>query len=271
MRDHQQQLACAERRKVLGAFGSMGALTLLGCNASDSGSDNNTAASATTGSSTSTSTSATSTSSTSSASSTASSSNLSGCVLTPEETQGPYPLNLSANASYFRQDITEGKTGTPLKLKLTLLNVGNKCTPVSNARVDIWHCDKDGVYSGYNQPGANTVGQTFCRGIQLSDANGEVTFTTIYPGWYAGRITHIHFQVFLNNGLVATSQVAFPEVITQAVYNTSLYLSKGQNTSVRSFAADNVFADGTTYQMCSIVTNSATGSYDAELTVGIYA
>jgi protocatechuate 3,4-dioxygenase beta subunit len=279
MRDHQQQLACAERRKVLGAFGSMGALSLLGCNASDSG-GNNTAAATTSSSTGTSSTTASTTSSTSSSSSststassvnTASNSNLSGCVLIPEETQGPYPLNLSANASYFRQDITEGKTGMPLKLKLTLLNVGNKCTPVSNARVDIWHCDKDGVYSGYNQPGANTVGQTFCRGIQLSDANGQVTFTTIYPGWYAGRITHIHFQVYLNNGLVATSQVAFPEVITQAVYNTSLYLAKGQNTSVRSFAADNVFADGTTYQMCSIATNSATGGYDAELTVGIYA
>ena len=270
MRDHQQQSACAERRKVLSAFGSMGALTLLGCNASDSGSDNNTATATSTGSSTGSSTTTTSsTSSTTSVSSTASSSNLSGCVLIPEETQGPYPLNLSANASYFRQDITEGKTGTPLKLKLTLLNVGSKCAPVSNARVDISHCDKDGVYSGYNQPGANTVGQTFCRGIQLSDANGQVTFTTIYPGWYAGRITHIHFQVYLNNGLVATSQIAFPEVITQAVYNTSLYVAKGQNTSVRSFAADNVFADGTTYQMCNIATNAATGGYDAELTVGI--
>lgn len=275
MRDtHKQNPALNERRRVLGALGSIGAFGLFGCNGSDSGSDNNAAASTAAGSSTSgtsTSTSGTSSSSTTVASGTGSSTNLSGCVLIPEETQGPYPLNLSANAAYFRQDITEGKSGTPLRLKLTLLNVGNKCLPVSNARVDIWHCDKDGVYSGYNQPGANSVGQTFCRGIQLSDANGEVTFSTIYPGWYAGRITHIHFQVFLNNGLVATSQIAFPEVITQAVYNTSLYLAKGQNTSVRSFAADNVFADGTTYQMCSIVTNSASGGYDAELTVGIYA
>ena len=239
------------RRIMLGALGAIGGASVLGCVGQDGGSDSSTA--------------------TTSTSSTTTSSNLSGCVLIPEETQGPYPLNLSANAAYFRQDITEGKSGTPLRLKLTLLNFGSKCAPVSNARVDIWHCDKDGVYSGYNQPGANTVGQTFCRGIQLSDTNGQVSFTTIYPGWYAGRITHIHFQVFLNNGLVATSQIAFPDVITQAVYNTSLYLAKGQNTSVRSFAADNVFADGTQYQMCSIATNSATGGYDAELTVGIYA
>lgn len=264
--NHNNKHDHTRRRIMLGALGAIGGASVLGCVGQDGGSDSSTASTGS-NSTTSTSTATTSTSSTT----TTTTSNLSGCVLIPEETQGPYPLNLSANASYFRQDIREGKTGTPLKLKLTLLNVGNKCTPVSKARVDIWHCDKDGVYSGYNQPGANTVGQTFCRGIQLSDVNGQVTFTTIYPGWYMGRITHIHFQVYLNNGLVATSQVAFPEVITQVVYNTSLYVAKGQNTSVRSFAADNVFADGTTYQMCSIVTNSATGGYDAELTVGIYA
>ena len=119
MRDHQQQLACAERRKVLGAFGSMGALSLLGCNASDSGSDNNTAAATTSSSTGTSSTTASTTSSTSSSSSststasslnTASNSNLSGCVLIPEETQGPYPLNLSANASYYRQDIDRKST-----------------------------------------------------------------------------------------------------------------------------------------------------------------
>lgn len=265
--NHNSKPDHTRRRIMLGALGAISGASVLGCVGQDGGSDSDTA-----GANSSTSTSSTSTTgSSSSAGTTTTNTNLSGCVLVPEETQGPYLLNLSANASYFRQDITEGKSGTPLRLKLTLLNVGNKCLPVSNARVDIWHCDKDGVYSGYNQPGTNTVGQTFCRGIQLSDANGQVTFTTLYPGWYAGRITHIHFQVFLNNGLVATSQIAFPEVITQAVYNTSLYLAKGQNTSVRSFAADNVFADGTQYQMCSIVTNSTSGGYDAELTVGIYA
>lgn len=98
-----------------------------------------------------------------------------------------------------------------------------------------------------------------------------MTFTTVYPGWYAGRINHIHFQVYPNNGLVATSQIAFPEVNTLAVYNTSQYVAKGQNTSVSSFAADNIFVDGAPYQMCSIVTNAASSGYDAALTEGIYA
>jgi protocatechuate 3,4-dioxygenase beta subunit len=193
------------------------------------------------------------------------------CVLIPEETEGPYPLDLSSNPSYFRQDITEGKTGIPLILTLILVNANNNCAPIANARVDIWHCDKDGVYSGYNQPGANTVGETFCRGIQLSDSSGKVKFTTIYPGWYAGRITHIHFQVYLNNGLVATSQIAFPEETTKVVYDTPLYAARGQNTSVANFAADNVFSDGVQYQMCTITDNPTTGGYDATLTVGVAA
>jgi protocatechuate 3,4-dioxygenase beta subunit len=192
------------------------------------------------------------------------------CTLIPEETQGPYPLDLSANSEYFRSDITEGKTGIPLTLKLRLVNVGLECAPIANARVDIWHCDKDGVYSGYSQPGVDTVGETFCRGIQLSDARGVVAFQTIYPGWYSGRITHIHFQVYLNSGLVATSQVAFPQDITASVYDSDLYDEHGQNTSVTSFASDNVFSDGTQYQMAT-VTGDINNGFAAELVVGIYA
>lgn len=165
-------------------------------------------------------------------------------VLIPQETEGLYPLDLSRNAAMFRQNITEGRSGLPLNLTLTLLNTTANCAPTANARVDIWQCDKDGVYSGYNQPGANTVGQTFMRGIQLSDSAGRVNFTTVYPGWYNGRITHIHFQVFLTSILRATSQLAFPDAINHAVYQTPLYVANGQNTSVANNAADMVFSDG---------------------------
>ena len=138
--------------------------------------------------------------------------------------------------------------------------------------VYIWHCDKDGLYSGYNvSNNAGQAGLTYLRGIQLTDANGLASFTTIYPGWYAGRITHVHFQVYLNNNLAvtatATSQLAFPLATTQAVYNTALY-TKGQNTSVTSFSADNVFSDGTTYQLVNI-TGDTTNGYTAELLVTI--
>jgi len=182
------------------------------------------------------------------------------CVLVPEETEGPYPLDLSGSEEFFRNDIGEGRDGVPLTLTLSLVDVEAGCAPISGARVDVWHCDADGVYSGYSQPGTDTTGETFCRGIQLSDDNGQVTFQTIYPGWYSGRITHIHFQVFIDSGLAATSQIAFPQEITDAVYAVDPYAAKGPNTSVTTFAEDNVFSDGTQYQMASI-----TGGVDARL------
>jgi protocatechuate 3,4-dioxygenase beta subunit len=190
------------------------------------------------------------------------------CTLTPQETAGPYPLDLHSTPAMFRKDITEGKTGVPLTLTLTMLNTKQDCAPITNARIDVWHCDKDGVYSGFSQPGANTVGDTFCRGIQLTDSDGKVTFTTIYPGWYRGRITHIHFQLYLNNGLVATSQLAFPQDITTAVYDSALYKAHGQNSSVSSFSQDNVFSDGTTGEMLTL-TGDASSGYTATLTAGV--
>jgi protocatechuate 3,4-dioxygenase beta subunit len=125
-----------------------------------------------------------------------------------------------------------------------------------------------GVYSGYSQPGVDTTGETFLRGIQLTDANGQATFQTIYPGWYQGRITHVHFQVFFESGLAATSQIAFPEETTDAVYAVEPYAAKGPNTSVPTFADDNVFSDGTQYQM-SGVTGGAPARYIAALLVGV--
>lgn len=197
------------------------------------------------------------------------------CILIPQETAGPYPLDLSQNSSMFRQDITQGNTGTPLELTLTVVNTNADCAPIPNARVDIWHCDKDGYYSGFsNQPGylgtKSYVGETFFRGIQLTDSNGQAHFTTIYPGWYPGRVTHIHFQVFLNSVLSATSQLAFPESLNTEVYNTVPYNAHGQNPTKNT--NDNVFSDSsnTQYQIVTIAANNS-GGYDASLTVGIAA
>lgn len=188
------------------------------------------------------------------------------CVLIPEETAGPYPLDLSGDEVFVRSDITEGHAGVPLTLTLSLVNASADCAPISGARVDLWHCDADGVYSGYN----DATGETFCRGIQVSDGNGQVTFQTIYPGWYQGRITHMHFQVFLDNGLAATSQIAFPPEITDAVYAVEPYSAKGPNTSVPTFADDNIFSDGTQYQM-AVVSGDAGSGYSATLLVGVAA
>lgn len=234
------------RRRALGLFGA--AATLVGCGGGSSSS----ATSATTSSSGGTSGSA-------------------SCVLTPEETAGPYPLfsDIASASTYMREDITEGKSGVPLQLLLTFVNVSDNCTPITDALIYAWHCDKDGVYSGYSQPGGNTLGETFCRGVQMTDSTGLVRFTTIYPGWYSGRITHVHFRAYLGNSLQATSQLAFPQDITTAVYASSLYAARGQNTSVTSFSADNVFSDGEQYQLCTLTQNASTGGYDAALTVGI--
>jgi protocatechuate 3,4-dioxygenase beta subunit len=102
--------------------------------------------------------------------------------------------------------VTEGKPGLP---------------------VEIWHCDAAGEYSEYSQPGFNGVGQTFLRGVQTTDASGQVSFTTIYPGWYAGRATHIHVEVYRNGTNIKTTQIAFPESVTSAVYASGVYASKG--------------------------------------------
>jgi protocatechuate 3,4-dioxygenase beta subunit len=190
------------------------------------------------------------------------------CVLIPEETQGPYPLDLSGDEEFFRSDITEDRPGLPLTPTFSLVDVNSGCAPIEGARIDVWHCDAEGVYSGYSQPGVDTTGETFLRGIQLTDANGQATFQTIYPGWYQGRITHVHFQVFFESGLAATSQIAFPEETTDAVYAVEPYAAKGPNTSVPTFAGDNVFSDGTQYQMAG-VTGGADARYIAALLVGV--
>lgn len=249
------------RRRLLGVVGAAGAAALLAAcgrgSSADSASAGTTTSTTSAGATTTTSTTAPATTSTA-AESTPS------CVITPQETAGPYPLDLHTNSAFFRRDITEGHAGVPLAVALTILNAS--CKPLTNARVDIWHTDKDGAYSGYG----NAVGQTFCRGIQLTDQNGKVTFDTIYPGWYQGRVTHIHFQVFLNDGLVATSQLAFPESVTKEVYASSLYASRGQNTSVPTNAADGIFRDGVGSQTLALSGSPASG-YAGSLVVGVRA
>jgi protocatechuate 3,4-dioxygenase beta subunit len=121
-----------------------------------------------------------------------------------------------------RSDITEGKRGAPLLLTLQIVEAKD-CAPLPWARVDIWHADGLGLYSGYaDQETGSTRGETFLRGTQFTGTGGEVRFTTIYPGWYPGRTPHIHFKVFIDNRNVITSQLYFPEAVTKQVYATTL-------------------------------------------------
>lgn len=203
---------------------------------------------------------------------TTSNSNNGSCTKAPEETDGPYPLYASRTEAIDHVDITEGKTGIPLNVTINILNVNNSCQPLANARVDIWHCDKDGYYSGYTNNGylgtQNNEKATFCRGIQHTDANGQVKFATIYPGWYTGRITHIHAQIYVNDVLKTTTQIAFPDDLNTIIYKTALYAAHGQNNSVARNSADSVFADSLYAELASVTANTS-GGYDMVHTIRI--
>ena len=203
-------------------------------------------------------------STTTSSSSTGGTTTASSCAVSPEETAGPYPdrTGMIGNSAFYRQDITEGKSGLPLTLALTIVNVRNNCAPVANATVEIWQCDATGNYSEYG----NSVGQTFLRGLQTTDSSGIVTFKTIYPGWYMGRATHIHLEVFVSGATVKTTQIAFPEAVSSAVYRTGVYASHGQNSTTNS--GDNVFSDGTDHELATLSGDTSSG-YTAALAVGI--
>jgi protocatechuate 3,4-dioxygenase beta subunit len=191
------------------------------------------------------------------------------CAVSPTETRGPYPdtTGMINNSAFFRRDITEGKPGIPLTLTLTVVNVSSACAAVSGLQVEIWQCDATGNYSEYSQPGFNGTGQTFLRGVQTTDANGQVTFNTIYPGWYAGRATHIHVDVYKSGSIVKSTQIAFPETVSSAVYASGVYAADGQNTQTTN-ANDNVFSDGVTNELAT-VTGSPSGGYTAMMNVGI--
>lgn len=113
------------------------------------------------------------------------------CVLTPEQEEGPFYIDLAQ----VRRDIVEDRPGVPLALALTVVD-SKTCEPIHDAAVDVWHCDALGVYSG--EPSEHSQGETYLRGIQLTDGNGLAEFATIYPGQYPGRTTHIHIKVHID-------------------------------------------------------------------------
>lgn len=188
---------------------------------------------------------------------TSSSSNAS-CAVTPTETIGPYP----SHESLIRSDIREGKSGTPLTLTITVVSSSSNCAPIAGANVGVWQCDATGNYSEY---GTQTT-QTYLRGIQTTDANGQATFTTIYPGWYQGRATHIHVEVVRNGSSVKVTQIAFPESTNAAVYATGAYASRGSNPTANT--ADDIFRDSISSEVASVSGNSAS-ALAATFTVAI--
>lgn len=209
----------------------------------------------------------------------------------PNETAGPYPANgqggRSPNASapnilkqtgVVRQDlrtsIGTGNTaeGIPLTANLKLVNINDSCAPLKGYAIYLWHCTLDGNYSMYNQ---GIVDEDYLRGVQASDSSGTIKFTTIFPGCYAGRWPHMHFEIYPSlekatdaSNKIKTSQLALPEDICRAAYAEQSYATSLRNLNSLSLESDNVFRDGYADQM-SKVQGSITTGYTADLTVGI--
>lgn len=211
------------------------------------------------------------------------------CVLTPELTEGPYYLD----DMLVREDITEGKAGIPMALRITVVDA-TTCAPIENAAVDVWHCDARGYYSGfvdadpdsqdpnpYQDDGSNP--DTFLRGVLLSDTNGLVEFQTIYPGWYGRRAIHIHMKVRIGGatddgtyegGTTAhTGQLAFADEFTELVSQAEPYASRV--SPWQRAADDGVFSgieddDPTFFVILALIDeDDLAQGLTAEITVGI--
>ncbi|GIZ53651.1 intradiol ring-cleavage dioxygenase [Noviherbaspirillum aridicola] len=156
------------------------------------------------------------------------------CVVTAEQTEGPYFLDTRLNRADLRKDPATGslREGVPLRLTLRLQRVdGDQCAPLAGATVHVWHCDANGDYSGID--GSKSQ---FLRGYQVSDKNGVVRFRTIYPGWYPGRTVHIHFKVRAEGRdrkpYELTSQLYFDDAITDKVMAQPPYAARGQRDRI---------------------------------------
>ena len=218
------------RREALILLGAAGAATLAGCPAStndNANSNGSTDGDNTNGNST----------------GNANTNSTPDCVVTPEQTEGPYFVDELLNRSDIRSNPATGavQAGTLLRLRITAAEVnGDTCSPLAGATVDVWHCNSQGLYSDVAANG--TVGQKFLRGYQVTDADGVVEFTTIYPGWYSGRTVHIHFKV-RSGDLEFNSQLYFDEAVTGQVYEAAPYAARGEPDITNS--EDNIYTDET--------------------------
>jgi protocatechuate 3,4-dioxygenase beta subunit len=291
LHDHDRGLAfdlstLMERRKALKMMGAAALVGLVGCASAKSASTATTAGStATTAEPTPTSvvlasTSAGSTAATTAASVTTAASSTAStsgtCEVIPNETAGPYPGDGSNGANVLnlsgvvRSDIrtsfgtsTTTAKGVPLTIKLSIVELAKSCGPLAGAAVYLWHCNIDGLYSMYSNGVTN---ENYLRGVQETDANGMVTFTSIFPAAYSGRWPHIHFEVFpsLTTALVsgtklATSQIALPEDTCKLVFATDGYSQSVSNMAKSSLKTDNVFSDGWSLQTPTVSGDVANG------------
>lgn len=262
------------RRRALGWLAGCGAMAIGGCGGggSDAGS---TGTATTTPTSTGTTTTTTGTTTTATGS----------CAVIPTETNGPYPadgtssLNALMMSGIVRSDIRasfNGATGVaagiPLTVTLTLVDANAGCASLAGHAVYIWHCDRAGLYSLYS---SGVTGENYLRGVQQTDASGQVTFTTIFPACYAGRWPHIHVEVYPSIALATnvshvskTTQIALTADACNAVFATTGYSASVSNFRQITLASDNVFSDGVTLETPTI-TGSTGAGYALAMTIGI--
>lgn len=217
------------------------------------------------------------------------------CSTIPSETAGPYPgdgtnsnssgvVNALAMSGIVRSDIrssfgdlgTNEAAGIPLTVTLQLVNTNHSCASLAGYAIYLWHCDRDGHYSLYS---SDVTDENYLRGVQITDANGQVSFNTIFPGCYSGRWPHMHFEIFTSLDVatsgsqdVKTSQLALPAGTCRQVYGVaSGYDSSLSNFNAISLASDNVFGDDSAALQLAEVSGSNAAGYTATLTVGLAA
>ena len=160
------------------------------------------------------------------------------CPFRPEQTEGPYFVDERLHRSDIRSEPTSGElsAGTPFALTVALAHVDQgQCRPLAGAQIDIWHCDALGIYSDVKDPSFNTIGKKFLRGYQMTDAQGEARFLTIYPGWYEGRTVHIHMKARIvvdgKKTYEFTSQMYFEDAFSDRIHAGAPYATKGRRTA----------------------------------------
>lgn len=189
------------------------------------------------------------------------------CTISPSETKGPFPI--LTPTQLVRASIIGNRTGVAMLITLTIQDKSNGCTPLSGVLVDVWHCDKDGNYSQYGgtaMQATNYTSENFLRGRQTTDANGKVSFISIFPGWYSGRAPHIHLEILSASGSsLLVSQIAFPKNICDTVYATSGYRGIANQLN----ETDNVFSDSISLNMADSLSGDITNGYTLLKTITV--
>ena len=209
-----------------------------------------------------------------------------GCSTIPAETAGPFPGDGSNGKNILNQDgvvrkdirssigtATGVAEGVPVTITFAIVDSATGCSPLAGAAVYVWHCDRDGNYSMYSDA---TIDENYLRGVQVADSDGLVSFMSIFPGDYAGRWPHVHFEVYpdleaalASQGILSTSQLAFPEDVCDAVYVTDGYAQSIANLALTSLTTDGVFRDDGAVHQLATMSGTVESGLTASLTVAV--